>query len=365
MIQNADQVPLWSPLVTLPPYDEIPDLDAVTHRIIERGKKNEFHYLHTTTLAFHREHLYVGWASHPTMEINLREECVRGSRSTDDGVTWESAATWVAPTVNGSEGFNHSVIASCFDRLWGFFTRWNGGKPSTEIFLLQEGSGCWESTGTIIPGFITFGPPRRLPDGNYIMSGEIFWYEGAVAISEGEDFTRWKIVQMPRPDGIKLLFAEPTLMEHDGKLTAIFRPQSNGPAPVSFSEDAGQSWTPLALSNFPIDNSKPWCGRLSSGQHYLLFNEVTERRTLLGIAVTRPGGAVFERIWKLRHQAFPKTRLYCDFGSGSFVGRPTQWSYPSALEHENNLYISYNQSKEDAWLSIIPIAALGVEPAVS
>ena len=39
---------------------------------------------------------------------------------------------------------------------------------------------------------------------------------------------------------------------------------------------------------------------------------------------------------------------------------PTEWSYPSAVEHDGNLYIAYTQGKEDCALSIVPIGVLAV-----
>jgi hypothetical protein len=352
-------VPLWNPEVPLPPAGDIPDLDAVTHRIVERAQPGGFHYLHTTTLAWHRDHLYVGWAGHPTHEVNLREECVRGRRSPDGGVTWAPAETWVAPPTSGAAGFNHSVIAACHDRLWGFFTRWDDEKPGTEIFVRDDATGRWETTGAVIPGFISFGPPRRMPEGHWIVSGEMFWYEGAMAISHGDDFSRWDVVRLPRPKTIDLHFAEPTLMEREGGLMAILRPRQPGFAPVSVSADAGRTWSMLTLSNFPVASSKPCCGRLSTDRHYLLTNHREEGRTLLTIAVTAPGGLVFERIWKVRHQSTPRRRLFGGWGDGAMVGQPTEWSYPSAVERGGQLYISYTQGKEDAWLSVIPVSALG------
>ena len=53
-----------------------------------------------------------------------------------------------------------------------------------------------------------------------------------------------------------------------------------------------------------------------------------------------------------------KVRLFGGWGDGSRVGKPTEWSYPAAVEHDGKLYVSCTQGKEDCALSIIPVTAL-------
>ena len=77
--------------------------------------------------------------------------------------------------------------------------------------------------------------------------------------------------------------------------------------------------------------------------------------------MTAPGGRTFCRVWKIRHQQFPKRRLLGGRAGGSLVGEPTEWSYPAVVEHDGNLYVSYTQGKEDCALSIIPLTALVVK----
>jgi hypothetical protein len=99
---------------------------------------------------------------------------------------------------------------------------------------------------------------------------------------------------------------------------------------------------------------QPFAGELSTGQNYLITNYREENRALLTIALTKPGEKLFTKLYKVRHQRWPKRRL---LGGGN-VGRDTEWSYPNAFEHEGKLYIAYTQGKEDCVLSIIPIEAL-------
>jgi predicted neuraminidase len=351
-------LPVWDARVPFPSYEEMPDLAAVTHVQVERAQPGGFHYLHESALAWHQGVLHAGWANHPRFEINTRDEVLRGTTSTDGGLTWQPVRTWAEKPWLGGESFNHPVLFSHAGRLWGFFTRWEKEQPRTEICTWDATAAAWQATGQAIPGFIPFTPPRQMRDGHWIMGGELSWYEAAVALSQGDDFTRWKTVQIPRPEEIRLQFPETTLLEQGDKLVALCRPQGERTAPASVSADQGRTWSPLRLSNYPLAASKPLCGRLSTGQQYLIANNLEQGRTLLSIAVTAPGGSLFRQVWKIRHQQTPKRRLLGTPEGKSLAGGNTEWSYPAAVEHDGRLWVIYTQGKEDCALSIIPIRAL-------
>lgn len=351
--------PVWDPTVPFPAFDEMPDLDRVTHLALERAQPGGYHYLHEATITRHRGRFYACWANHRTAEVNVKDELIRG-RTSDDGLHWSEAAIWAQAPVAGAASYNHPVIYSTGDRLWGFFVGWYEERPTTQIFACDDASGKWECLEASIPGFVPFCPPQRLPDGNWILGGELHWYEAAVAISDGDDFTRWETVQLPRPDDLKLIFPETAIIDCGDSLLAFCRPQHTRTAPVAESRDNGRTWSTLTLSNYPLTASQPFTGKLSTGQQYLLTNSLEEGRCLLSIAVTGPQGGLFRRIYKLRHQQWPKVRLFGGWGDGSRVGKPTEWSYPGALEFEGNLYVAYTQGKEDCALSIIPLEALHV-----
>ena len=352
---------LWDRHIPFSDFDEMCDLDVVTHVVVERAEPEVYHYLHESGIAFHNGALEVVWANHRLHEINTDNELIRGSSSRDGGYTWSLATIVVEAPTNGSTSFNHPVVASVGAKLWGFFTRWDNERPSTEIFTMDDATRVWTTTRTVIPTFVPFRPPMRMANGNWIVSGESYWYEAAVAISDGDDFGSWKLVVIPNPHEIELMFAETTIFQRGDQMVAICRPKNPGNAPVSVSDDFGITWTALEKSNMPVANTQPYCGRLSTGQQYYITSNLEEDRTLMSIALTKPGGEKFERIWKIRHQKYPKVRLFGGWGGGSRVGQNTEWSYPAAIEHNCNLYVSYTQGKEDCALSIIPVRVLAVD----
>jgi hypothetical protein len=360
---TTNTLQVWDAAVPFPPFDEMPDLDVVTHVAVERAQPEGFHYLHESAIAWHKDRLHLGWANHRFVETNEKEELLRGRTSADGGFTWSPATDWVAPPFGGGAAYNHPVMLSHEGKLWGFFTRWEAEQPRAELFTLDEAAGTWTPKNAHIPGFIPFCPPHKLSDGNWIIGGEQGWKEPAVAISHGSDFTKWDVVQLPRPAELQLLFPETTLVDRGDELLALCRPKGVRTAPASVSRDGGRTWTPLRLSNLPLAESKPLAGKLSTGQQYLIFNDLDAGgRWLLSIAVTAPGGRSFCRVWKIRHQQFPKRRLLGSQAGSSHVGDATEWSYPAAVEHDGKLYVSYTHGKEDCALSIIPLTALAVPP---
>jgi len=378
---------LWDPGTHFPAADTMPDLDVVTHVAVERARPEGYHYLHESAIACHGGALHLVWANHREAEYNVKGELLRGSTSVDGGFTWSPAATVAEPGSWGGVSYNHPVIATHQDTLWGFFTRWDdqedparnacdgganpegvGPQPSAEIARYDDGSACWTTTEALIPGFIPFGVPVRMTDGNWIVSGERFWYEAAVAISQGDDWTAWEVIELPRPDGMDLRFPETALVDQGDRLVTICRPNRQGDAPMetapaSQSTDCGRTWSTLALSNYPLASSQPFAGTLSTGQHFLLTNNLEEERALISIAVTRPGERTFSHIWKVRHQQFPRRRHFPGYWlegqiKGNTLRGTTEWSYPSAVEVDGQLVVSYTQGKEDCVVSIIPLTAL-------
>lgn len=349
-------VPVWDPAIPFPTPEEMCDLNIVTHVVAQRAQPDGYHYLHEATVAFHRNKFYLGWANHLTGETGDHDELIRGCTS-DNALHWGEPTIWAQAPLLGASSHNHPLIFSHNDKLYGFFVCWREEHyPTTEIFIFNDCTNKWEhQKESAIYGFLPFCTPQRMANGNWIIGGEHHWYDAAVAISDGDDFTKWHMIDITRSDDFKLLFPETSIVNYgNNHLLAICRPSREMlTAPVSESHDGGLTWTPLAMSNLPLSDSQPFAGRLSTGHNYLLFNHLEEGRALLTIAVTGPKGGLFRRIFKLRHQKYPLRRHY-----ENYVGMPTEWSYPNAFEYNGCLYIAYSQGKEDCVLSIVPIESL-------
>lgn len=374
---NADFFPLWEPGKPVPPPAGIPLLDRVTHIMVERAVEGCYHYLHEASIAFHRGALFTGWANGPQSETNITHEVYRGRRSPDGGKTWEAVHV-IAPG-GPRTAHNHGVFLDHDGRLRAFISRWDlvSDAPyehdrdaiargivrqAMEAFDYQDDSGSWVSRGVVLPDFIPFDRPKRLANGNWIIAGETtFEGQPAMAISAGDDLSRWRRVALPLPTGVHLRFPETTVLVDGPRLTAIARGHFRQPreagwplavaqallvALASESRDYGETWSTVAPSNFPMASSKPIADTLRDGRRFLVSNYPLDGRNWLTLALAKPG-APFTSLWRIREGASP------------FRFRKTaQWSYPAAIEHDGSLYVIYTVSKEDCALSIIPLDVL-------
>ena len=366
MAADPSLIPVWDPTVPFPSPEEMLELDVVTHVSVERAQPGGYHYLHEATIAWHRDRFYACWANHPTKETGDHDELIRGCTS-PDAIHWSEPEIWAQAPLLGATSFNHPLLFSHNDTLYGFFVSWHEEHtPTTEIFIYNDVTEKWEwQEGASIPDFVPFCTPQLMADGNWLIGGEAHWEDAAVAISDGDNLTKWTMVKVPRPDDLKIYFPESAVVDRgNGNLLIFCRPPQDRhtgkslefTAPIAESHDNGYTWTPMKWSNFPLDTSQPFAGRLSIGHNYLLTNNLEDKRCLLTIALTdRDGDGFFRHIFKVRHQQWPKVRLF-----ENILGKPTELAYPSAIEHEGNLYVIYSQGKEDCSLTIIPIEALNV-----
>ena len=360
--------PVWDPENPFPAAHDMLDPTVVTHVTVERARKDGYHYLHEASIAYHRNTFYMAFANHRTMECGDNDELIRGCTSAD-GVHWSEPDIWVQAPRIGGDSHNHPLLVEHDGTLYGFFVCWREAhNPTTELFTLNDETGEWvHHPDSAIRGFVPFCTPQRMSDGNWVLGGEHHWYEASVCISEGDDFTRWNLVDVPRSNDIELMYPECAVVAQDERLLIVCRPlgghcdNAKGAvsAPVAESFDCGHTWTPLRVSNFPLAPSQPFSGRLSTGQNYLITNSLEEGRTLLSIAVTGPEGGLFRKIYTVRRALWPAIRYFTYMGN-SCAGQPTQFAYPGAIELNGNLYVAYSQGKEDCALTIIPVEVLSV-----
>ena len=117
------------------------------------------------------------------------------------------------------------------------------------------------------------------------------------------------------------------------------------------SLDSGNSWNYTDESLLPIMNAKMYAGVLSDGRHYLIYNEITEKRdrSRLVMSVGNKG------------EDFDKLYLIAN-GPDPVLGGGSEWHYPWTCEKEGYLYISCTthraDNSRDAVLFKIPVSSL-------
>lgn len=372
----------------VPKGSDTPLLRDVRFNVIKpyEFKKDGYRFLHGVGLGFHKGKLYASFGHNRGGENTDTEEA-RFTVSEDAGRTWSPVRT-----IDDGEpglGVSHGVFLSHKGTLWAFHGAYRGTMQNvhTRAYRLIEKSGSFKKLGVVIEGgFWPMQEPLRMADGNWIMAGisvhgdapgapphalQRDQHPAAVAISRGDDFTRWDLVVIPLAPDLGGVWGESTVIVDGKRITNIARYGKQPLALVSTSEDYGRTWTTMRPSNLPMATSKPYAGTLSSGQRYLVCSTSADggtRRSPLTIAVSNPGETKFSRVFVIRHAEFPEGP-----GESHAKGR---LSYPYAIEHEGKLYVGYSndggnvgrigQGRElwnnnSAELAVIPIRSLEIQ----
>ena len=364
--------PLWDEKVPLPKSADLPVLRGVEFHVIKKHEPgiDGYSWLHGVGLAWHKGKLYASFGHNKGAENTASEEA-HGRVSADGGRSWGEVFTIDVGTDAPDLAVSHGVFLSLRGTLWAFHGAFYGkmARIHTRAYTLEEDTGRWRPRGVVVEGgFWALNQAVKMADGNWIIAGacvgdspEKTINPPAVAISRGEDFTRWDLVRIPTAPGLGM-WGESAVIIDGARVVNIARYGEQAQALVAVSADYGRTWTPSAPGNLPMATSKPCAGVLSTGQRYLVCTTTADsgkRRSPLTIAVSRPGEAVFSKVFAIRPAVFPE-------GPGESTPSAAL-SYPCAVEHEGKLYVGYSNSAgrrgnhNSAELAIIPLAALRVE----
>ncbi|HWL08483.1 MAG TPA: exo-alpha-sialidase [Planctomicrobium sp.] len=373
--QNSNERILWNPQRKLPKADELETVKNVEFSVIKRHEPDVdggYGFLHGVALCWHKGKLYVSFGHNKGPE-NTAEEEARGRISTDGGKTWGDVFT----IDHGDEpnlAVSHGVFLSVNGRLWAFHGAFQGHLQSTHTraYVLNETTNEWEKKGIVArEGFWSTQEPIKMEDGNWIMAGMSVpndFRQGkvpaAVAISHGDDLTRWDVVILKdeiRPE--EKIWGESTVIVNGWRVINISRFGSRAIGLMATSDDYGRTWNSLIPSNLPMVTSKPYAGTLSNGQNYLVCTTTANtggRRAPLTIAVSRPGEEFFSKVFKIRDAVMSE---------GNTDSHPRgNLSYPYAIEENGKLYIGYSNNGgrqganiNSAELAIIPVSDLRVD----
>lgn len=360
---------LWDPDRPVPKSAEASLIQDALFAVIKprRPEQDGYNWLHGAALVRHKGIFYCSFGHNRGNENTASEEA-RGAISSDGGTTWGELFT----IDDGSEpdlAVSHGVFLSHASGLWSFQGSFYGRmqRIHTRAYLLDEAAGKWIDKGVVAEeGFWPMQEPRKMGDGNWIMAGisVLRGYGGAddpaaVAISRGDDFTRWDVVAIPKPPEMEM-WGESTVVV-DGQDVLNIARFREPVALAAASNDYGRTWSEIRRTNLPMAASKPYSGVLSTGQRYLVATTTADsgnRRRPLTIAVSRPGAKVFSKIYRIRDAV-------CD-GPGESNPK-LSLSYPYAVEYDGSLYVVYSNdggrgaNRNSCELAILPVGNLGAE----
>jgi hypothetical protein len=368
--RSPGKVKIWDG-ATVPKTADIPLLAGVEFHVIKpyEFSRDGYRFLHGVALAWHKGRLYASFGHNRGGENTDTEEA-RGRISDDGGKKWGEVFTIDAG--KPGLGVSHGVFLSHQGHLWAFHGAYSGIMENvhTRAYVLEEPTGRWQTRGVVVDGgFWPMQEPLKMADGNWIMSGTRVGdgNPAAVAISHGDDLTKWDLVVIPKSPALPM-WGESSVILAGHQVINVARHGAQPVSLVALSEDCGRTWTPSRPGNLPMVTSKPYSGTLSTGQNYLICTTTADsgrRRSPLTIAVSRPGQPCLSQVFVIRHALFPA-------GAGESHERAAL-AYPYAIEHDGKLYVGYSNSgggvgrtgdgrelwnNNSAELAVIPVSAL-------
>lgn len=252
--------------------------------------------------------------------------------TSEDGLVWSKPAELSgAPRV---EGFGW--IARGFwvrdGQLLALATHFNApGYPgeglSLEAFRWDKKRGQWEAHGTVLYDAMNNFPPKKLPNGQWMMSRRDHRRQVTVMVGGVDGFDQWKIRPLAgytdgqRPE-------EPYWYTLPDEKTLVGLIRDNGGSKRLlrvFSHDQGRSWSRMTKTNFPDATSKFFVLRTSRGYYAMVSNSNPKRRDPLTLAISRDG--------------LVYTDLFYLVG-----GRHVD--YPHIIERDGNLLIAFSGAKQ-------------------
>lgn len=194
--------------------------------------------------------------------------------------------------------------------------------------------------------------PVRLADGTIIAPGSTETLDTPSAWRihferTGDAGRSWAVVRpSPSTDGKPIDAIQPSILVHaDGRLQALGRTRS-GRIFETWSRDAGNTWTTVALTALPNPSAGTDAITLRDGRHLLVYNHTSKGRSPLNVAMSRDG-ATWDAALVLESE-------------------PGEYSYPAVIQTSDGLvHITYTWKRERIRHVVIDPAALKGVPMSS
>lgn len=341
-------------------YTKLPVLEG-QHAIVSLGNEEWRFRLHNY-LTHYAGKYWCFWSHGPVIEDKARQH-LRYSTS-EDGLKWTKPQILQGPP---REGYGYIArglwkregeliaLASLFEAP-GF----SGGDLSLEAFRWDRSSAAWKPAGTIRHDSMNNFPPKKLPDGNWMMSRRNAQRDVSVMIGGVKAIDQWMVIPLAAYDARPGQRPEEPYwyVLPDGKtIVGLFRNNDKSRRLLrAFSTDNGRTWSKLIKTNFPDARSKFNSVRTNRGDYVLISNTNPRARYPLCLSVSADG-LVYTRMArlpipdKIPHDSWEKSK----YGSTKYESM----QYPHVIEHDGSLLIAFSRKKQTVEVVKLPLQSIG------
>ena len=309
-------------------YGSLPNISG-QHSVLSDVRDREGKWVHQHAyLAFHDGKYWAMWSDGPGVpRKGLSAEQLRGVvpghdqagtrvsyAISPDGVEWSQPMDLSGPPEKDGYGW---IARGFWDRdgeLLAFASQFKapsyaGEGLSLEAFGYDETTGKWSSHGAVMDDSMNNFPPKKLPNGQWMMTRRNGARQVSVMVGGVKAFDQWIVRPMAEWKGQQQPEEPYWYTLPDGKnIVGLIRDNSGSKRLLRvFSTDSGKSWSEMVRTNFPDAKSKFFVLRTSRGYYAMVSNSDPKRRNPLTLAIS-PDGLVFTHLFYLvggRHVDYP------------------------------------------------------------
>jgi hypothetical protein len=337
----GDWVPEDLRLIKFAGLPKVPSEHAVINDVRDMGGTwvNQHGYL-----AYHDGRFWAMWSDGPGVPRTTPDkhrnrvpghdqEGTRVSFATSaDGLDWSEKKDLSGPPAKGfgwiARGFWQRqgelyALASHFNA-----PDYMGEGLSLEAFRWDKQTSEWQPAGTVLEDALNNFPPKKLPNGQWMMSRRDHVRNVSVMVGGIEGIDRWQTLPLAMwQEGIQQPEEPYWYILPDGQnIVGLFRDNTDSKRLLrSFSTDNGRTWSELIRTNFPDARSKFYALRTSRDDYVLVSNSNPSGRDPLTLAVSKDG-LIYDELYYL------------------VGGRHID--YPHMIEQDGSLYISFSGAKQ-------------------